>query len=112
MSCFKFGGGDELSYVLFRLHQPQESDDDRKQGAELLELLKDSLPELNGQLFDAAKVPSDVESGIILQVPQSERFETAHRVRTVLREKGFGIRRGGFEQSTSREEYALQAGRR
>ena len=94
MSCFDFEGGDEVSYVLFRLHRPQKSDDDMKQESELLELLKDQLPELDGQLFEATKLPESLESGIILQVPQSERLEAADRVRTVLREKGLAFDEG------------------
>lgn len=94
MSRFNFDGGDELSYVLFRLHRPQQSDDDRKQDVDIMGMLQDSLPELGGQLFEAVDLPEALESGIILQVAKSERSETAHRVRSVLREKGLAFDEG------------------
>jgi tetratricopeptide (TPR) repeat protein len=94
LSRFKFEEGDEVSYVLFRLHRVHESEDDKKQDLDLLEVLRESLPELGGQLFEASEIPEDLESGIILQVGKNERSDNAHRVRMVLREKGLSFDEG------------------
>ena len=104
MSRFSFYGGDEVSYVLFRLHRPHITDDDTKQDLSLLEVLRDSLPELGGRLWEAKELPEVLESGIILQVATSERRETAHRVRSVLREKGLA-----FDEGVLSSELALKS---
>lgn len=83
-----------MSYVLFRLHRPHNADDDTKHDLDLLEVVRESLPELGGQLFNFGSLPEDSESGIILQVAKVGRSDAALRVRSVLREKGLAFDEG------------------
>lgn len=93
-----------MSYVLFRLHQPQDQNDDRKQEVDLIKVLRESLPELGGRIFEAEDIEDDGQSGVILQVPSGERFRVARQVRTVLREKGLA-----FKEGVLSEPVAVQA---
>lgn len=90
-----------MSYVLFRLHRPHQAKDDSEQDAALLEMLRDCLPELDGNLIEATRLPAELESGIILQVPRAEQSEAAHRVRMVLREKGLTFDEGVLNSQLS-----------
>ena len=83
-----------MSYVLFRLHQPQKQEDDRKQNVDLIKVLRESLPELGGRIYEAEDLENDGQSGVILQVSTDERFRAARQVRTILREKGLAHQEG------------------
>lgn len=97
-----------MSYVLFRLHRPDRAEDDSEQDAVLLEMLRDCLPELDGKLIEATRLPAELESGIILQVSRGEQFDAAHRVRAVLREKGLtfdeGVLNSQFSMTSARSK--------
>lgn len=94
MSRFNFEGGDDVSYVLFRLHRTPEANDDSEQDIDLLEMLRESLPELKEKLYQAQNLPDSGESGVVLQVAKAEGSSTARRVRSVLREKGLTFEEG------------------
>lgn len=83
-----------MSYVLFRLHQTGSAEDDSEQGCDILEVLRQSLPELGGRIFEATDLKDNQKTGIILQVANEERFKAAQCVRTVLREKGLAFKEG------------------
>ena len=83
-----------MSYVLFQLHQPQGENDDRKQEFDLIKVLRESLPELGGRIFEAEDPHGDESSGVILQVSRDERFRAARQIRTILREKGLAFKEG------------------
>ncbi|MCA9775469.1 MAG: tetratricopeptide repeat protein, partial [Candidatus Eremiobacteraeota bacterium] len=93
-----------MSYVLFRLHQPQEQEDDRKQEVDLIKVLRESLPELGGRIYEAEDLGNDGQSGVILQVSTDERFRAARQVRTILREKGLA-----FKEGVLTEQVAVQS---
>lgn len=92
-----------MSYVLFRLQRLRGMEDDTKQDFDLVKVLRDTLPELGGRIFDAEDLLGELDSGIILQVPSSERSKAARCVRTVLREKGLA-----FQEGVLSEQIAVQ----
>ena len=93
-----------MSYVLFRLHQPLKQEDDRKQNVDLIKVLRESLPELGGRIYEAEDLENDGQSGVILQVSTDERFRAARQVRTILREKGLA-----FKEGVLTEQVAVQS---
>ena len=93
-----------MTYVLFRLHRPENVEDDMKQELDLLEVLRESFPELGAQIFGASDLPRNLDSGVVLQVGKHERLEAAHRVRTVLREKGLA-----FDEGVLDSQLAMQS---
>jgi len=93
-----------LSYVLFQLHQTQNQQDDRKQEVDLIKVLRASLPELGGRIYEAEDLGDDGQSGVILQVSKDERSKVARQVRSILREKGLA-----FKEGVLSEQLAVQS---
>ena len=93
-----FEGGDEMSYVLFRVHFSPKVDEQEKRSGGLLGWLKGALPDLDGDLHQASEFLPGAEDGVLLRVPPSHRFSAARRVRSVLRGRGLAFDEGLVEQ--------------
>lgn len=98
MKRFGFEGGDDVSYVLFRLHFSPKVDDPGRKTRSLLSLLRNTLPDLDGDLLRASELLPDQETGVLLRVPTRHRFSAARRVRAVLKLKGLTFDEGVVEQ--------------
>lgn len=92
-------GGEEMSYVLFRLHFSQNAKDPDGQPGSLLGCLRDALPDLGGDLLPASDILPELHEGVLLRVPPDHRFSAARRVRTILRGKGLAFDEGVVEPS-------------
>lgn len=120
MKRFGFEGGDEMSYVLFRVRFSPKVDDRGGRSDSLLGWLKDVLPDLDGDLHQASDFLPDAEDGVLLRVPPSHRFSAARRVRSVLRGRGLAFDEGlveptmtggGLQQSRDMAARSFEAGK-
>lgn len=98
MTCFESEGGKEMSYVLFRLHKTSDLKDDSKRDLDLLGVIQETLPDLDGHIFRADDEQGNLAPGVILLVEQDRHSEATERVRSILREKGLTFKEGVLSQ--------------
>lgn len=97
MTRFGFEGGEELSYVLFRLHFSSRDHRPCQHVGDILDSLRHALPDLNEELLPASELSPDLTDGVLLRVPPTLRFSAARRVRSILRRNGLSFDEGVVE---------------
>lgn len=120
MRRFGFEGGEEMSYVLFRLRFSHSTDSQNQQADRLLDELRNALPDLDADLHQASDYLPDFDDGVLLRVPPIHRFSAARRVRSILKEKGLAfdegviepsMSSGGLKRSREKAEKSFEAGK-
>ncbi len=91
-------GGEELSFVLFRLVYPSPNDDTAEKTQDLLDHLRKQLPDLPGALLPASELLPGEEDALLLRVPSEDRVGATRRVRSLLKREGYLFEEGVVEK--------------